>query len=324
MIWLAALSGLIVWALVGAYISVMTRTGQLDVPNARSMHARPKPAGAGLVIVPLVVVPGLWLAGTVPHGLLVVGACALGLSLLGWADDMKGMPVGLRFAAQIAAVVAALALLPTDAQALPILPLWVERGLEVVAWVWFINLFNFMDGIDGLAGGEAAVVAAGYVLVAGVTGLGAPLAVLVVSAMLAYLAWNWAPGRVMMGDAGSLPLGYVIGWLMLDLALNGHLAAALILPAYFVTDATYTLLSRLARGRLPYEAHREHFYQRAALGCGSHATVVAGIMIANACLAAIALVSLRLPLAACLGAALVLAALFAWLNRLQKLGARQT
>ncbi|MDX2203247.1 MAG: glycosyl transferase [Hyphomicrobiaceae bacterium] len=323
MLWLAAFAAALVWALVGAYVAAMRRYGRLDAPNARSMHARPKPAGAGIVAVPVAVLGWLWLIGTVPQTAAWVAAGALGLSALGWADDMRGLPVRLRLLAQILAVVAVVAVLPAEARVWPALPLAVERGLEILAWVWFVNLFNFMDGIDGLAGSEAAMLGAGYVLVAGVAAIGAPLGVLIAGAMVGYLVWNWAPGRVMMGDAGSLPLGYLTGWLMLDLALAGHLAAALILPAYFVADATSTLVSRLARGKLPYEAHREHFYQLAALGCGSHGTVVTGVIAANVALVLLALVSLRDAVAAGMAALLVLAVLFAWLAWLQQAKARQ-
>lgn len=323
MLWLAAVAAIVVWGLVGGYIALMTRSGRLDVPNARSMHLRPKPAGAGIVIVPVAVLCWMWLAAPVQPQALTIAIAALGLSLLGWADDMRGLPVRVRLIAQLLAVAAVVVSLPMEARALPMVPLFAERLLEAVAWVWFINLFNFMDGIDGLAGSEAATIGAGYVLVAGATATGAPLGILVTAVMLGYLAWNWAPGRVMMGDAGSLPLGFLLGWLMLDLALSGYAAAALILPAYFVMDATYTLASRLKRGKLPYEAHREHFYQRAALGCGSHGTVVAGVMIANLCLALMALVSMKNAVAACIGAIAVLCGLFAWLAWLQQAKARQ-
>lgn len=318
MLWFAALATLLVWALVRAYIGVMSSSGRLDVPNSRSMHEQPKPTGAGIVMVPIVLVGWLSLAGQLPRHAQMVAFGAAALCVVGWIDDQRGLSVRLRLLAQVCAIAAVVALLPADARALPMLPLILERSLEIIAWAWFVNLFNFMDGIDGLAGSEAATVAAGYVLVAGASAAGAPLGIFVTAVTLGYLAWNWAPGRVMMGDAGSLPFGFLIGWMMLDLALQGHLAAALILPAYFVTDATYTLLSRLRRGKLPYEAHREHFYQRAALGCGSHARVVMGVVIANLALGLLALWSLRDAVIAGIAAVGVLGCLFAWLAWLQQ------
>src|SRR4029079_9862702 len=105
----------------------------------------------------------------------------------------------------------------------PVLPVAAERLLAGLAWLWFINLFNFMDGIDGLAGSEAIAVALGYLLLASVAGLDSPLrplALIVAASAAGYLVWNWHPAKVFMGDAGAIPLGFLLGWLMLDLALR--------------------------------------------------------------------------------------------------------
>ncbi len=131
-------------------------------------------------------------------------------------------------------------------------------GLDVAAaallWLWFVNLFNFMDGIDGLAGSEAAAIGTGLVVFAGVgSGLDPGLAALsgtAAAAALGFLVWNWAPARIFLGDVGSVPCGYLLGFLLLDVAARGHWKIALILPLYFLADATLTLLRRLARGEL--------------------------------------------------------------------------
>ena len=130
------------------------------------------------------------------------------------------------------------------------------------------------------------------------------LALIVAAAAAGYLVWNWHPARVFMGDAGSIPLGFVLGWLMLDLAMRGHWAAAVILPLYFAADATLTLAKRALRGEKPWKAHREHFYQRAVLGGATPPAVVWRVGIANAVLVALALASTRYPVAS-LGAAAV-------------------
>jgi len=122
-----------------------------------------------------------------------------------------------------------------------------------------------------------------------------PLSLLIAATMLGYLAWNWHPARALMGDAGSVPLGFLIGWLMLDLSVRGYLAAAVILPLYFLADSTYTLLVRLLRRKAPHEPHREHFYQRAALACGNHARVVVTVVLANAALVVLSLLSVSRP-----------------------------
>jgi UDP-N-acetylmuramyl pentapeptide phosphotransferase/UDP-N-acetylglucosamine-1-phosphate transferase len=302
------------YAAVGAYTHIMRARGRLQPANSRSMHTQPIPVGAGVVVVPLLLL-AWWLAlpslGAIDLALL---AACMGLTLVSWADDLVGLPAAPRLLAHALAVGWCLFQLAPDARALPWLPLAVERLIEAIAWLWFINLFNFMDGIDGLAGSEALALALGYVAVAGLAGSGGatqPLAMLIAVGMAAFLLWNWHPARVFMGDAGSIPLGFLTGWLMLDLALHGMLAAALILPMYFWADATLTLTKRLLRGQLPHQAHRDHYYQRAALARGDHRPVVLRVLAFNGLLLALALLSMAYPLAALLltlaGTALFLA-----------------
>jgi UDP-N-acetylmuramyl pentapeptide phosphotransferase/UDP-N-acetylglucosamine-1-phosphate transferase len=159
-------------------------------------------------------------------------------------------------------------------------------GLDMVAaallWVWFINLFNFMDGIDGLAGVETAALGLGIALVAAAAGM-SPAFVIYGLALLAgalgFLWWNWHPARVFLGDVGSVPLGFLIGWLLLVLTKNGHWQAALILPLYYLADATITLARRGLRGDKVWQPHREHFYQQAVKRGLSHADVVRHVLV---------------------------------------------
>jgi UDP-N-acetylmuramyl pentapeptide phosphotransferase/UDP-N-acetylglucosamine-1-phosphate transferase len=198
------------------------------------------------------------------------------------------------------------------------LPLLVERLLLGLAWLWFVNLFNFMDGIDGLAGSEAVALAAGYVLVVAPWRGGEPLAelaLIVAAACGGYLFWNWHPARVFMGDAGSIPLGLLLGWLMIDLACRGYWAAAAILPLYFIADATVTLLRRLLGGRSPWRPHREHFYQRAVLAGRTPAAVAWRVNAVNVLLIALALASIRYPAWAVAMAFVAVAALLVGLHR---------
>lgn len=159
----------------------------------------------------------------------------------------------------------------------PVFQGWLPPGPDAVAaallWVWFANLFNFMDGIDGIAASEAAAVGLGLLLIGGAAEAGPAAAIL--GAALGFLIWNWAPARIFMGDVGSVPLGYALAFLLYELALRGDRAAALILPLYFLADATLTLLWRLARGERVWQAHRQHFYQRAVQrGLGHDAVVL--------------------------------------------------
>jgi len=142
-----------------------------------------------------------------------------------------------------------------------------------------------MDGIDGLAGSEAAAIAIGLVLFA-LFGAGrdpglAALAATTGAAAVGFLVWNWAPARIFLGDVGSVPLGYLFGFLLLDVAARGAWKIAVILPLYFLADATLTLFRRLARGERIWQAHRRHFYQRAAQRGLGHAVIVRRVIAAD-------------------------------------------
>jgi UDP-N-acetylmuramyl pentapeptide phosphotransferase/UDP-N-acetylglucosamine-1-phosphate transferase len=316
---LTALALALAWWLTGLYLRVMLTYGRLELPSDRGMHKVPVPSGAGAAIVAaaLVLWP-LWQGEAAGDSTLLLATVAT-LALVSWLDDRHGLSPVLRLAVHAAAVTLLLASLGPEQRVLPVVPLGVERVAIALAWLWFINLFNFMDGIDGIAGAEAVAVAAGYVLVTSVAGAGNPLdqlALIVAAATAGYLFWNWHPAKVFMGDTGSIALGFLLGWLMLDLACRGLWAAALILPLYFVVDASLTLVKRLARGERPWQPHRQHAYQRAVLGGTPPSAVVLRTAIANAALVALALVSIWHPILALAGAGAVVAWLLLDLERL--------
>jgi UDP-N-acetylmuramyl pentapeptide phosphotransferase/UDP-N-acetylglucosamine-1-phosphate transferase len=276
-----------------ALVAILQRRAVLDRPNARSSHAVPTPRGGGIAVIGASV--AAWLAlvavGILPLAATVVALAGAALALVSWLDDLYGLSPGVRLLAQFAAVAAGIWMLPHGA----IFQGWLPPGLDAVAaallWVWFVNLFNFMDGIDGIDASEAAAIGIGVVLVASVGGLDLGLAApatAVAAAALGFLVWNWAPARIFLGDVGSVPLGYLLGFLLLELAGLGAWHAALILPLYFLADASITLLRRLARGEQVWQAHREHFYQRAVQSGLSHAAVVRRVIAADIVLIACA------------------------------------
>jgi len=163
-------------------------------------------------------------------------------------------------------------------------PVFYVGGLGLL-WVWWINLFNFMDGIDGLAGAETGAIGMGLLLFAGIGGVADPelalLAVTIIAAAIGFLIWNWSPARIFLGDVGSAPLGYLLGFLLLDLAIRGFWKIALILPLYYLADATITLARRLLRGERVWQAHREHYYQQAVRRGLGHAAVVKRVIVAD-------------------------------------------
>jgi UDP-N-acetylmuramyl pentapeptide phosphotransferase/UDP-N-acetylglucosamine-1-phosphate transferase len=307
----AGLSWLSTWRLIPRLVA----RGVLDRPNERSSHARPVPRGGGLAPVAVAVLAwlGLGLFGKAPWLITVVVLGAAALLALGWFDDRRGLAPAPRLALQAAAVAAGLAALPTDAMP------WIGVAALGFAWLWHVNLTNFMDGTDGLAAGNTVMVALGVALVtamSGQPGLAWP-ALALGGAALGFLPWNWAPARVFLGDAGSVPLGFLAGWLLLDLALSGAIVAALILPLVFVADATTTLLWRLARGERPWRAHRDHAYQTAIRNGRSHAWVATRVIALDAVLVGLATLSLAGGVAAwaALGTALVSVAGTLWYFR---------
>ena len=171
------------------------------------------------------------------------------------------------------------------------LPGVMDTVAAAVLWMWFVNLFNFMDGVDGIAGTETASVCFGLVFVAAIVGSdGGPaiLSAIVVGAAVGFLWWNRPPARIFLGDVGSVPLGFLLGWLLLDAAARGEWAAALILPLYYLADATLTLLRRLLRGARVWEAHREHFYQQAVRDGRGHGAVLIAVCLVNIILVVLA------------------------------------
>jgi UDP-N-acetylmuramyl pentapeptide phosphotransferase/UDP-N-acetylglucosamine-1-phosphate transferase len=318
----AAAVGLAVWAATGLLLRLLTRLRLYDRPNERSSHAVATPRGGGLALVPLLLAAwiawGLW-SGTAPAGLRPAVLGTVLLALVSLADDLRGLPAVLRLAVQAGAVGLGLIGLGEVGPVFQgLLPPLADRLAAAFLWLWFLNLFNFMDGIDGISGVEAASVGLGLAMVALLGGLAAEfvaLPVLLAAAALGFLAWNRPPAKLFLGDVGSVPLGYLLGWLLLSSAAAGQWAAALILPLYYLADATVTLAKRGLRGAKVWQAHREHFYQRAVQGGLSHGAVVLRVLVCNAALVVFALLATAgWPWAGLAGAALAVLVLLARLE----------
>jgi UDP-N-acetylmuramyl pentapeptide phosphotransferase/UDP-N-acetylglucosamine-1-phosphate transferase len=177
-------------------------------------------------------------------------------------------------------------------QILPQLPWWLERAGLFFGLVWLVNVANFMDGIDWMTVAEVVPVAGALTLlgVFGTIGLLPTLvAAALLGAVLGFAPFNRPVAGLFLGDAGSLPIGLLLGWLLLALAGKGHLPAALILPLYYVADATVTLARRLARREPVWQAHRTHFYQRATDNGFEVPEILARVFLVNLALGALAL-----------------------------------
>lgn len=281
-------STLLAAALTGVARAFALKCGIMDVPNARSSHQSPTPRGGGIAIAVTVIGGSLLLISmrvVETSAALPLTAGAL-VAAIGYIDDRRGLPALPRFIAQLGASVLALATIPSAAVsfAQPWFE-WSASAAIVIAITWSTNLFNFMDGIDGLAASQAVFVSVGSAALLAIQGNTdvASLALVTGGACLGFLLWNWPPAKIFMGDVGSGFLGF---WLAVH-ALWVHAEGALdiwtsvILGCIFVADATATLLVRVVRRLRWHEAHRSHVYQRLARSCRSHAKVTAGAWVLN-------------------------------------------
>ena len=280
----------------------LLRRYALARPNARSSHAEPTPQGAGVAVVLATLVAtgiGLVFAASqvdaVREATVVLGASLL-LAATGAVDDLRPLGPVAKLVPQILAVgLAILLAAPPEARLFPELPLAVERALAILAGVWFVNLVNFVDGIDWITVAGCGVPLAALALLGGVTisqGMAAPLLTAALcGALIGFAPFNKPVARVFLGDVGSLPIGLILGYGLYRLALAGHLAASLILPLYYLWDSGATLLQRLSRREAFWEAHRSHVYQRATDAGWSVAAVVGHIFFLNLVLDGLALIS---------------------------------
>ncbi|MCG8543947.1 MAG: glycosyl transferase, partial [Alphaproteobacteria bacterium] len=231
----------------------LRRRAILDEPNERSSHTAPTPHGAGLAVVPIVLLAWLvgWLidedvAAGQTIALILIGAGVL--AAVSWIDDLRHLPEWIRLAVQVAVVAVAMTQFGENTLVFQgLLPGWLDTLVAALAWIWFINLFNFMDGIDGMTGVESSCLGIGLAVLALLAPAAAPapwLGLSLAAAALGFLVWNWHPARIFLGDVGSVPLGFMLGWLLLSAAANGLWAPALILPLYYLADATLTLCRR--------------------------------------------------------------------------------
>lgn len=261
----------------------------LDRPNERSLHTAPTPRCGGLVATPIVLVLWIALLPAVPWPVWI--ACAL-LYAVSALDDVRSLPVAARFAAHLAAAALVIGgIADPDWH-------WATLVVTTLGIGWMTNLYNFMDGSDGLAGGMALIGFGAYAIAAAFAG-DAGLAVaagILAGAALGFLIWNFPPARVFLGDAGSIPFGGMAGALGILGCVRDLWPAwfPVLVFSPFILDATITLVRRALRGERVWQAHREHYYQRLVrLGWSHKRTAIAEYTLMLAC-AGCALVALML------------------------------
>ncbi|MBR0779092.1 glycosyltransferase family 4 protein [Bradyrhizobium diazoefficiens] len=296
-----SLAAVAIAALISALVTWSSRPllqrYALARPNARSSHRIPTPQGAGIaVIAATLLVASVWaaIADIAIPPALVAGTVLI--ALVGFADDLMSLPVLLRLVLQAAAVGAVVFTAPETARIVPALPLTLERGLILLAGIWFVNLVNFMDGLDLMTVAEVVPVTAALLLLGWLGELSWPAMVVAAAlcgAMLGFAPFNRPVAKVFLGDVGSLPIGLLLGWCLLELAWHGLPAVAVLLPGYYLVDSTVTLCRRIARREQFWSAHRSHFYQRATDNGYTVPRVIAEVLALNLVLAGLAIVTVR-------------------------------
>lgn len=297
-------AGLVLLALAPAGLAALISAGitwcsmpllqryALARPNARSSHKLPTPQGAGIAVVATTLLVG-WIYAWIP--LPLIGSAVL-IALVGLVDDIRPLPVVVRLLLQAAAVAAVVLTTPEALRIVPALPLAVERFLLLIGGVWFVNLVNFMDGLDLMTVAEVVPVTAALALLGWYGDLSASaawLATALCGAMLGFAPFNKPVAKVFLGDVGSLPIGLLLGWCLLELAWHGQQAAALLLPAYYLADSTITLIRRIIRREPFWSAHRTHFYQRATDNGFAVRRVIGEVFALNLVLALLGIVTVR-------------------------------
>lgn len=309
-------------------LSYLRRRDYKDHPTDRSSHVTPTLKGGGLAIVPVILIvwaviawePTGWAGRETVPGMGWVILATLGLAAISWLDDLQNVPQLIRLIAHAVAIAVVLGLVPMPGPFFQgLLPPVLDKLAAGIIWLWFVNLFNFMDGIDGISVIESLTIGLGIFATFWFVDIGEAIVLYSIALVCAtgmFLRWNWHPAKLFLGDVGSVPLGFLLGWLLLWLAALGHWAPAIILPAYYFADATITLLRRAAKGEAVWQAHRQHFYQQAAAAGLDHAQVSGRIAVANIALIALAATAaFGWPLLSIAGAAVVVVLLLAVLAR---------
>jgi Fuc2NAc and GlcNAc transferase len=274
-LWIIAVTAVLSWALTGLATWYATHAGLLDHPGERHSHRQPTPRGGGAGLVLALMTATLWLSGGQAPAwwTACVAPGAVVLALIGWWDDHRSLGAGLRFGVQLAVSLYLLWCAATAGWLQGALPMTLG-GLFVL---WMTNLYNFMDGSNGMAGLQgvfAGCVLAWLFALAG-DDPSTLVALLLAAACAGFLPWNLGQARVFMGDVGSLTLGFSIGTLLLYGVASGAftLPVAWLVMLLFLADATLTLITRVMHGERWYNAHRQHLYQRLIAHGWSHGRV---------------------------------------------------
>jgi UDP-N-acetylmuramyl pentapeptide phosphotransferase/UDP-N-acetylglucosamine-1-phosphate transferase len=273
-------------------------------PNARSSHKTPTPQGGGIAVIGATVLVSTGVlffsrsASASMSPLAVILAALLLIAAVGAMADKRPIDAAPRLVLQSFAVAAVLTTLPSELRVLPVLPWWGERIFLFIGTLWFVNLVNFMDGLDWMTVVEVVPITAALAAIGSLGYLPWPDTVIslgLCGATIGFAYFNRPVAKLFLGDVGSLPIGLLLGWLLLGLAGSGGRVAAALLPLYYLADSTITLLRRTINREPVWLAHRSHYYQRATDRGFRVIQVVARVFVVNLTLAVLALATILLP-----------------------------
>ncbi|MDQ3392590.1 MAG: glycosyltransferase family 4 protein [Bacteroidota bacterium] len=270
-------------------VQFLTKKGMMDIPNDRSSHKIPTPRGGGMAIIISVVIAVLLLMifypeAPIPGWLFFLGAFIV--TLTSFIDDKINLTASLRFL--LHAFAAGLIIYETGGfQAFPLPePLSFELGWlgYPITFVWIVavlNIYNFLDGIDGYAGSQA-VIAGIAIAFLDIFGTGFYMGSIIAAAAVGFLVYNWHPAKIFMGDIGSATLGFVFASLPLyftSTSISIGIYALIIFLWFFLSDGAFTIIRRALAGEKIWEAHRSHLYQQLVISGASHSKVVSMVML---------------------------------------------
>lgn len=300
-------------------LNILAKRAQLDIPNERSMHQTPVPRGGGIAVVSIIAIGMAAFIWMRPEYLFVL-LPMIALALVSLCDDRKSLSAKVRLCAHMVAAIIASFALPAESTIFGgALPLLLDRAIFVLGLTWFINLYNFMDGIDGITGIESISIALGAFLVLLLLGMGDGFLfitlALVTGACIGFLIFNWHPAKIFLGDVGSVPLGFLLGFVLAKMFMQFHLWAAFILPLYYLADSGITIIKRALHREKIWQAHRQHFYQRAAQGLKRHDVVSTAVFMANISLIGASMIAVDNPGIGAIIGCVITAILLLWMQR---------
>ncbi|MFV9881023.1 MAG: glycosyltransferase family 4 protein [Rickettsiales endosymbiont of Dermacentor nuttalli] len=278
-------------------IQLMPRLKIMAIPEARSNHTLPTPVGGGIAIIlsTIIGISTISLVTQIDLYVIQIIILSLPLVLISFIDDVKNIGITIRLILHITVSVCAIMLIPSHNLIFNgLFPYALDRCIASLFLAWFINCYNFMDGIDGMAGCETIHISISILLINLITNtLSLSFNYLTIFIMLSsfgFLVWNWQPARIFMGDTGSITLGFILGYTLMYLASKGLYLEAIIIPIYYILDAGITMAKRLINKQNIFRAHSEHFYQQAVRRGLSHAAVVKKVIVLNIILLSLALI----------------------------------